>query len=162
MVTIFFDGLCQPNPGGTATFAFVIRRDNDPANSICGCGVMKSPYPTSNEAEYVALGKALRFLLNSKIPIDSLSILGDSRLVIEQLKGTWTCQAPNLVPLLKGCRDILRSLGVPNNKVKAQWIPREQNVEADALSRAAFVGYQSKSVPELMKEIEDSTKSKHG
>lgn len=146
MVTIFFDGLCEPNPGGTATYAFVIRRDTDPANPICGCGVMKSPYPTNNEAEYVALGKALRFLSESQLPIDGLQILGDSRLVIEQLKGVWKCEAKNLQPLLKGCRDILRMLGVPSDKVRAQWIPREQNVEADTLSRAAFVGYEGKGI----------------
>ena len=27
MIEVYFDGLCEPNPGGVATYGFVIKRD---------------------------------------------------------------------------------------------------------------------------------------
>jgi ribonuclease HI len=58
MITIFFDGLCRPkNPGGVATFGYVIYKDGEKVKR--GCGVVGSGAGmTNNVAEYSALKRA--------------------------------------------------------------------------------------------------------
>ena len=104
MVTIFFDGLCEPNPSGVATFGFVIVGLPGATEPATGCGVVGAgDGMTNNVAEYVALGKALAYLVATKAAVDELSILGDSKLVIEQLKGNWQCNSPRLAELRDRC-----------------------------------------------------------
>lgn len=150
MITIFFDGLCEPNPGGIAAFGFVIHGIPDATIPVCGCAVLDGDPKahTNNYAEYVALGKALAYLVLAKVKVDELNILGDSQVVVNQLVGYWACASPNLIPLRDRCREHLKSLGIPDDKVKSQWIPRDQNVQSDALARAAYVGRVGKLPPE--------------
>lgn len=154
-VTVFFDGLCEPlNPGGTGCYGYTIRGLGGPLDVVPGSGVLADDKEmTNNVAEYVALGKALSYLVaNAKDrigPETVLVICGDSKLVVEQVKGAWRCEAPKLVVLRERVAEHLARLGC---KVRLEWIPREQNVEADFLSRAAFVGRTGKPVPERTKE----------
>lgn len=149
MIAIYFDGLCEPNPDGVATYAFVIDGITaDPLDPITGCGVLDGAKGnTNNLAEWVALGKALAFLRATKAPVDELKIFGDSQLVINQLKGKWQCKNERLATLRDRCYEHLKALAIPREKVSAEWIPREQNIQADALSRAAYVGRVGKPVP---------------
>ena len=153
---ICFDGLTEPNnPGGTGCYGFSIRGLGGPLDVIPGCGVigdMGTPM-TNNIAEYIALGKALAYLTaNAKeriTPETELHIVGDSKLVIEQVNGSWKCEAPHLQRLRDLVRERLKQLGC---KYKLEWIPREQNVEVDQLSRAAYIGRTGLAIPERAKE----------
>ena len=147
MVTIFFDGLCEPiNPGGTACFGYAIHGLGKVTEPVEGNGKYKSGAGvTNNVAEWVALGKALAYLVAEKVRPDTLTILGDSQLVINQLTGDSECHNDTLRMFRDRCIEHLTWLGCT---WKAMWIPREQNVEADRLSRAAYVGITGRAVPE--------------
>tara|TARA_B100001013_G_scaffold308894_2_gene213039 strand:- start:1279 stop:1803 length:525 start_codon:yes stop_codon:yes gene_type:complete len=60
-------------------------------------------YKTNNEAEYTALNKLLESLNPISLSRTSYEIYGDSKLVIEQMKGNWLVKANNLLPLWREC-----------------------------------------------------------
>ncbi len=88
MITLYFDGLCRPrNPGGVATYGYVIYKDGKKVKS--GYGVVGSGAGmTNNVAEYSALKHALEWA-RENCTEDVIVIKGDSQLVIHQLNGTW-------------------------------------------------------------------------
>lgn len=116
-LTIHFDGSCLPkNPGGTAKYGFEIR---DSKNNIVHTGnavVCSGPSATNNVAEWAGLTAALRYLKSiewgsPKGGFDnrrgSLSIRGDSKLVICQLNNEWKCNKPHLQSYLTECQSLL-------------------------------------------------------
>ena len=71
-ITCHVDGLCEPvNPGGIATYGFVIYRDGK--KLVEGCGVANHPSPSNNVAEYVACIKCLEKLL--ELGLQNLSLI---------------------------------------------------------------------------------------
>ena len=63
---------------------------------------------TNNEAEYMGILSVMKHALNSGY--ERLCIYGDSKLVINQLGGTWKCHAPNLVPYYEDWLRLVRRL----------------------------------------------------
>ena len=87
---------------------------------------------TNNEAEYCALIAVLDAAIEAGV--QDLVVHGDSQLVIRQVNGEWLINAKPLVPL---CKTVLElKAQIPN--VRLNWIPREENDEADALSKRAI------------------------
>ena len=90
MIVVYIDGLCeQMNPGGTATFGYIIR---DASGSILPSksGVVgKTPAMSNNLAEYAALCEALEFLLKKNRQNSSIEVRGDSALVMIQMSDKW-------------------------------------------------------------------------
>jgi ribonuclease HI len=132
MITIYFDGLCRPkNPGGMATYGYLIFRDGEKVNS--GYGVVGSgPGMTNNVAEYSALKQAAEWV--SRYGGDEeIEIKGDSQLVIHQMNGTWQVTSATSKKFVPEIRRLLEG-----RKIQFIWIPREQNVEADELSNLAY------------------------
>ena len=152
MILLYFDGACEPNPGGVATFGFIIRDLPGRAEPVLGSGVIAptSVPVTNNVAEWVALGKALAFVdANYRSVLKpagehQLLISGDSKLVIEQLNGRWACNADNLKPLLARCRELLKSIDC---EWSATWIGRDFNTATDHLTQSAYVGATGKPFP---------------
>jgi len=147
-VNLWFDGSCEPvNPGGTATAGWYVTDGHD-AMLTAGYGVVATGYSaTSCFAEWRALELALEWLRSQAIYAGStLTILGDSQLVINQLTGRWACRAPNLQPLLRSCLTILVSLGL--EQWDAVWISRDENYVADMLARAAYQNATGQVFPE--------------
>lgn len=135
---LWFDGACEPNPGGVATCGWVIK---GPKGTTVASGkreVGRGPAVTNNIAEYHALGTALRYMLDNHETFSGalLQIYGDSKLVIEQINGTWKCNVPHLQKLRDRCLAILSELGLA--AWGAIWIPREENSTADTLSKEAY------------------------
>jgi ribonuclease HI len=132
VITIFFDGLCEPrNPGGIATYGYVIYKDGKKIKAGCRA-IGSGTGMTNNVAEYSGLKRAAEWINQNGIDEDIL-IKGDSQLVINQMKGEWQIKSetskkfvPEIKALLKGKR------------TKFVWIPREQNQEADLLSNVAY------------------------
>lgn len=149
-ITLYFDGACEPrNPGGVATGGWIVRRPD------VGLEIQEhamfydgGPQATNNVAEWCALGKGLAALTTHRnLCMEcELEIYGDSQLVVYQLLGKWNCNKPHLQKLRSRCHEILESL--PLRKWSAMWIPREENHEADALSRRAYVEYTRNAFPE--------------
>ena len=159
MVEIWFDGGCEPvNPGGTGVWGFLVKAPG--IDGLAQCGHLDAkPDMTNNVAEYVALGKALRFVLDClnhpTAPLIQIGrdtevvIRGDSKLVIEQLNGNWARRSDRLQPLLARCKELL---GQITNNWRAEWVPREQNAEADALTRRAYEQATGEPMPERRKK----------
>ncbi|MEM4657609.1 MAG: ribonuclease HI [Candidatus Methanosuratincola sp.] len=136
MITLYFDGLCMPkNPGGVATFGYAIYSDGKKLNEghgFVGAGMLGDDV-SNNVAEYHALIRGLEHLISIGYN-GEIVIKGDSQLVINQLSGKYAVRARRLVSLHKKAKDLLKRF----SKTTLKWIPREENSEADRLSRVAF------------------------
>ena len=132
---VHVDGLCEPvNPGGTATYGYIIR--NDAGRDIARkSGVVgKGPEMSNNVAEYAALCEALRFLISEKMTRLPIEIRSDSRLLVNQMKGEWKFHKGLYAQEFTDAKALVTEF----DRVKFKWIPREENEEADALSREAY------------------------
>lgn len=135
MLYLYFDGLCLPrNPGGVACYGFIIYEDR--RKPVQGYGLAAKPWSdeaTNNVAEYTGLMKGLEWVVESR-PGGDLVVRGDSRLVIMQMKGEFKVRSKRLLPLYRRCKELEAKLG----KVTYEWVPREENREADRLSERAY------------------------
>ena len=135
MIVVHIDGLCEPvNPGGTATFGYVIRDDSGSILTSKSGVVGKGPAMSNNVAEYAALCEALEFLLKKNRENSSIEVKGDSALVMNQMSRKWKFR--------KGLyrdkyQEALRLIAKFTG-LRFRWIPREENEEADKLSREAY------------------------
>ena len=147
LLTIQFDGSCEPtNPGGVATAGWLIL---DGADVIASGSqfIRRGLGATNNLAEWSALGFALRWLVeNGQGKADELILQGDSKLVVEQIGGRWKCNVEHLQKLKARCLELLSQIAPVS--WKSEWIPREQNSAADALSQQAYVETTGKPYPQ--------------
>lgn len=134
-IRAYFDGSCEPiNPGGTAKWGFIVHTGM--FSGYCDHGsVGKGEGMTNNVAEYWALKECLKYLVANHKD-DNIEIFGDSDMVINMVSGKWGRRkphkkAPHLIPLLREC--LLYMSLLPNCTI--EWIPREENAEADELSK---------------------------
>ena len=105
------------------------------------------PSATNNEAEYdgllLALEKLPRFISQLEIPEQMkrtmlrVLICMDSKLVVQQVNGFWTCKAVHLQPLLLRARERLAALQKDVQRVDIVWISRKENKVADKLANDA-------------------------
>ena len=85
IVKASFDGACEPwNPGGHMGLGWVI--DGTKHYEYVESG----PGNTNNVAEYRALIRLLEAMISEKTP-GNLIIIGDSKLVVNQVAGDWIC-----------------------------------------------------------------------
>ena len=151
---LYFDGLCEPrNPGGIACYGFVVCRNSmqGELNVSDGYGLAAEPSPdsTNNVAEYTALIRGLEWI-QTNLKDREVEILGDSRLVIEQLNGRYKVKSPRIIPLHIKASTLLEPF-----KWTSTWIPREENASADELSLKAYREYCLKRygrVPSTMRQ----------
>jgi len=125
----YFDGATYPKNPGIMAFGFLIE---DPDGKIVFEQGEKLNYGTNNQAEYHAIINLMLKL--TEMSIENTVIYGDSKLVINQTAGSWKVNAENL----KGLNDEARKLFLLNPFWELDWIPREQNKKADALSKNPF------------------------
>jgi ribonuclease HI len=126
--TIVFDGGSKGNPGlGYGSYQIVRRSDGKSR-------VRRLEYPgqtTNNEAEYLTLIRALEELVagvekSGNAPRDfSVEVLGDSRLVLNQVGGQWKVNEARLRPLCEQARALLSQFGY----AKLTWHRRAKSVE---------------------------------
>jgi len=142
MIEAYFDGLCEPNPGGVATFGFVIKRDGKKIHEGHGlAGTPKTPQATNNVAEYTGLIRALEWLRSQKIK-EPVVVRGDSDLIIKQVRGEYKVKSPLLAPLHGQATALMEKL--PD--VTLEWVARERNADADRLTNLAYAEYTGKSM----------------
>jgi len=151
VLSVFCDGLCEPNPGGVATcgwVAFLGRKRIRKHHAF----VFYGPGATNNIAEYQAVLSALEWLLRYGHKNRDVTVKTDSQLVVNQINGVYAVRSVNLIPLHKKAITLAREFA----NIAFQWIPRKQNKEADALSRKAYKKFMSdrpKSREEKAKEM---------
>ncbi|NMB85932.1 MAG: ribonuclease HI family protein [Methanothrix sp.] len=137
MITVYFDGLCHPkNPCGVAAFGYLVLRNGQVVHKGFRA-VGEGKGMTNNVAEYEGLMSAAQWIADEGIE-EKIVIKGDSQLVIKQMKGEWKVKSatskkyvPKIERLLEG------------KDVSFVWVPREENEEADRLSRLAYERYKS-------------------
>jgi ribonuclease HI len=127
-----FDGLCEPsNPGGVAAYGYQVLRDGRVVHEGSGLAAPPGPGATNNVAEFRALVEGLRWLQAQGAR--GVLVRGDSRLVVETVSGRWKLNAAHLIPMRDEARALLLAL-----EGRLEWVPREENKEADRLSRVGF------------------------
>lgn len=126
--TLRFDGCANPNPGEMGIGVVIWNDDDEKIIEISE----KAGQGTNNKAEYHALIRGMEELSRTYSGI--LLVLGDSQLVIYQLNGQWRVKNKDLVPLYEKVIDLEKRF----EKVSFQWVDREENKEADALSARAL------------------------
>jgi ribonuclease HI len=142
MIEAYFDGLCDPNPGGVATFGFVIKRDGKKIAEGHGlAGTPKTPQATNNVAEYTGAIKALEWLLDHDHK-EGITLRGDSDLVIRQLKGEYKVKSALLAPLHSRVKELAEQF----RDLRFEWIQRERNADADRLTNLAYAEYTGKAM----------------
>lgn len=136
-ITVYIDGLCEPyNPGGVATYGFVMYRDDAKVfeeGKVVGEGAGVS----NNVAEYSALCRALSLLLSQKLCHEKIVVKSDSMLVVNQMSGRWNSHGGLYYNVYKQALSLAQCF----DNLSFAWIPREQNEEADKLSRQAYEEY---------------------
>lgn len=132
-----FDGACEPvNPGGHASLGALVRINDSLVWSVAqyiGFGAQMS----SNVAEYSGAIACMRYLLTLVLVSDqgcSVTLRGDSMLVIKQLDGEWRVKGGLYVPYYREAVKLRAQLA----SMKLEWVPRALNSEADALSKKAL------------------------
>lgn len=131
MLTIYCDGCCEPtNPGGYACWGWIAYENGKPTEDDNGC-LGHGNGMTNNVAEYEAVLKALRWAKENHFSF--CRVRTDSLLVVNQVRGNWRINAEHLLPKVKEAKALLLA-----TKSTIEWIPKEQNVSADKLSRLAY------------------------
>ena len=157
-ITIHFDGGSRGNPGLAGSGAEV---------KVQNCSTSKTTTylireyvgasETNNYAEYkgliAGLHKAKTCIEQYKNmkqthtttsttnrPLFHVQFYGDSKLVIEQLKGNWRCKHPNLQTLYQLCQKLIHEIKQidTNSTVTCDHVYREQNKIADGLANEAM------------------------
>ena len=137
-IVAYFDGLCEGNPGGIATFGCSIYRNGTRVYEGAGLAAY-GPAASNNVGEYSGVLAILRWLLDNQLAAEDIEIRGDSRLVVNQLAGKWKVHGGLYYEKYSECKTLLKRFAT----VKFVWVPREQNREADALSRKAYRAYMA-------------------
>jgi ribonuclease HI len=147
MIEAFFDGCCEPvNPGGTASYGAIIFKEdkNGVHEAVFSESKIFRPRKgheketSNNVAEYSGFEAILLYLLKNKLNEEAIIVHGDSRLVICQMfiacgyPKRWRIMRGIYTPIALRCKELLKKFP----RIKGEWIPREENGMADALSKA--------------------------
>ncbi len=133
-VELHFDGACDPpKGGGVATWGYVVKGAGL-FHEDSGLAVRPySSHATNNVAEYTAAIRALEWLASQGFQGDVVAI-GDSQLVVRQMRGEYQVRAEHL----RAYHAHLGALAKRFRHVEFRWVPREENQRADALSKEAL------------------------
>jgi len=122
VLNVFTDGASRGNPG-KAGIGVAIYRDKKLILEIHEYVGMR----TNNEAEYLALIKALQKI--KELNETSVNIFSDSEFLVKQMKKEYKVKAEKIIPLNQMAVNLLTGL-----EVKFHWVPREDNLKADELA----------------------------
>lgn len=123
--TLYFDGGSAPNPGRGGAGAHLV--DASGADIWEGAFFVGEKV-TNNHAEYVGLCRGLEAA--AQLALSRVAVLGDSELVIKQMRGEYAVRSASLRPLFERARGLVRQIG----RCTFSHIPRARNARADALA----------------------------
>lgn len=127
---IYTDGASRGNPGH-ASYGFTVSDENGKLLYEEGRYI---GIATNNVAEYTAVFEALK-AVSEKFPGPcEVEVFADSKLVAEQLSGTYKIKSPHLKPIIEKIKILAMELG----SVFFIHVPREKNTEADRLANQAL------------------------
>jgi len=126
-----FDGCSKGNPGLAGAGA-VIYYNND---EIWSGDFFVGENATNNHAEYAGLILGLKKVID--LEIKTLSVEGDSLLVINHMNGIYKCNSPNLFELYDESKKLISEF----DSIKFTHILRHFNKKADQLANDAVDKY---------------------
>lgn len=140
MITLRFDGLFRGIPSnhsgrkaGVMCYGWLIYRRS--VLLARGHGAMaRGKDATSNVAEYLALIQGLEALIDLGITQETVKICGDSRCIIDQMRGVAGVNAASMIPLHDQATRLVQHF----RKLRWNWMPRKHNKAADSLTRRAL------------------------
>ncbi|WP_347353771.1 reverse transcriptase-like protein [Intrasporangium sp.] len=137
------DGGSRGNPG-VAGYGALVRDGQTGAVLV----ELAEPLGTAsnNVAEYSALIAGLQAALDLD-PSATVEVRMDSRLVVEQMSGRWKIKHEDMRRLARQARELCSRIVAGGGSVDFQWVPREQNAAADALSNEAMDGESVRRFP---------------
>ena len=124
---IYTDGACSGNPG-PAGVGFVIREKGKVVAEFS----QAIGDATNNIAEYTAVIYALQHALI--LHADDVQLRSDSELLCRQVQGLYKVKNANIKPLFEQVKHLVSGF----RSFKIDHVPREQNKDADALSKKAI------------------------
>jgi len=137
MTRVFTDGASIGNPGKVGIGYVIYDGDKIVKEGSVGLGVQ-----TNNFAEYMAVIFALVDVLG--MGRRQCAVFTDSQLVCEQINGNYKVANENIVALFTLAKTIIAQF----DSFTITHIPREQNREADRLSKkAAEYCYRPRKIP---------------
>jgi len=132
---LHFDGSCGPkNPGPHAGYGYTSTKDG--VSFAKDSGELKDATFSNNYAEFHALYKGLEHIGPILTQSDRLFIRGDSQLVINVMSKRWRAKDGIYYPAYLNAAKELTRIRSKNIFVSIDWVPREMNTQADALSTA--------------------------
>jgi len=120
----FIDGAARGNPGPAGAGVHIEAIDGRPAEELFAA-LGKA---TNNVAEYSALLLALARA--AELEAETVEILSDSLLLVQQVNGVFKVKAPHLIPLVS---DAVRR-AKQFRRFSIRHVPREKNGLADRLA----------------------------
>lgn len=133
LIEAWFDGAVEPvNPGGHGGYGMLVKRDGQ---TIHGEAIYMGRWPTlsNNCAEYAGCISVLRYFI--KHNVKRAVVYGDADMIVKQVNGEWRIRGGAYIPYFHEAYALKQQLP----EVVIVWIPREQNVEADNLSKQAVL-----------------------
>ena len=121
---LYFDGCSKGNPGKGGAGAVIYHNKEEIWSNYAFLG----DNVTNNYAEYQGLLMGLNAAVN--LNIKNLAVYGDSKLVINQLNGTFQVKAGNLIECYNNAAIIKHKL----NYVTFKHVYRTENKRADKLA----------------------------
>lgn len=125
---IQFDGGSRGNPGIAGSGCVLY----EPNMCVRATDSTFMQHATNNVAEYTALLIGLRLAVHHGV--DDLVIEGDSKLVVEQVRGAWKVNHPTLASIHRQIREVLERF----RYATIRHIPRAENAAADRVANAAM------------------------
>ena len=126
----YFDGSSKGNPG-PAQCGWAVLDDHD--NIVDHDSRKAGEDRTNNVAEYMGIIELFKYLITSS-NINTIEIFGDSKLIIEQIKGNWRCKSENIKPYYIHATKLFVYLS-GFKTITLTWVPRAQNTIADKLAQ---------------------------
>ncbi len=125
---VFSDGASRGNPGPAGAGAVLAL----PSGEVVERLGLYLGRQTNNHAEY--MGAILGLRRARALGAEEVDLVADSQLLIRQLGGRYQVKSATLRPLYEEARTLLASF--PRHRLTH--LPREENVEADAMSNRAI------------------------
>jgi probable phosphoglycerate mutase len=130
------DGGSRGNPGVAGWGAVVL---DGATRELLHEGCAPLGQASNNVAEYTGLIEGLRAAQGID-PAADVQVRMDSKLVVEQMSGRWKIKHEDMRRLALVARDVVAAISRAGGSVSFEWIPRERNKLADALSNRGMDG----------------------
>lgn len=125
------------NPGGDIGTGAIIFKGQDEQSVIYEnsgffpASEFEYMATSNNVAEYMALIDVMNYMVVNSLSDRPILIRGDSKLVIKQMSGWWKAKGGRY----EKYHDLAKKLLKNFKDVQFKWIPREENIYADELSK---------------------------